>query len=121
MSCWAHLNAGATPEGVAAASERQSSYCFVTFAMLSGRPACGPWVVASVTDMLETLPETPELPLLPPHPPTATNSVNAPATSIHRRERSFDTNIARLTMIVRVGHGTGVERGAGFVFRVSAA
>ena len=114
--------AAATPQRVAAAGEHQSSYCLVTFAMLSGSPVCGPWVVASVTDMLETLPETPEEPpLLPPHPPTATTSIDAPATSIHRRKRSFDTSVARLTRIVRVSHGTVVECGAGFVFRVSAA
>jgi len=89
--------------------------------MLRGRPAWGPWVVAAVTDMLETLPGTPELPLLPPHPPTATTSINAPATSIHGRGRSLGANIARLTMIVRVSQGTVVECAFGFVFRESAA
>ena len=112
---------GRDPRGVAAARDRQSSYCFVTLAMLSGRPVCGPWVVASVTDMPETFPETPEPPLLPPHPTTAAISINAPATSIHRRELSFDTSAAKLTIIVRISHGTGVECSAGLVFCISAA
>lgn len=113
--------AAATPQRVAAAGERQSSYCLVTFAMLSGRPVCGPLVVASVTDMPETLPETAGPPLLPPHPPTAAISINAPATSIHRREPRFDTSAAKLTMIVRISHGTIVECSAGLVFCRSAA
>jgi hypothetical protein len=87
------------------------SYFANTLATFSGKPLCGPTVVACVTVMLELGPElllSPPPP--PPHPATVTSSTSAPPARIHRRERTAEVSVTRQTIIITPVHGTFVDR-----------
>jgi hypothetical protein len=86
-------------------------YLVDTFAIFSGKPLCGPSVVACVTAMLELGPElllSPPFP--PPHPATVTSSISAPPARIHWRERTAEVSVTRQTIIISPVHGALVDR-----------
>jgi hypothetical protein len=81
-----------------------------TLATFSGKPLCGPTVVACVTVMLELGPELLLSPPPPPHPATVTSSISAPPARIHRRERTAEVSVTRQTIIITPVHGAFVDR-----------